>query len=99
MNNKTVVWSAACQIFDLLVKGEPILGSAYALPNIGSLLPNKSDDSRQNNRIISYLILEDICYSILKDNCQFARDKSVRGIYFGLFKFKIMSDFISLAAL
>ena len=41
-NNKTVVWSAACPISDLFGKGEPILGSAYTSPNIGSSLPDKS---------------------------------------------------------
>ena len=38
-----VVWLAACAISDLFSKGEPISGSAYASPNIGSPLPNKSD--------------------------------------------------------
>ena len=46
-NNKTVVWSAACPISDLFGKREPILGSAYASPNIGSPLPNKSDIGQQ----------------------------------------------------
>ena len=46
-NNKTVVWSAACPIFDLFGKGEPILGSTYASPNMGSPLPNKSDIKQQ----------------------------------------------------
>ena len=40
--NKTVVWSAACLVSDLFGKEELILGSAYALPNIRSLLPTKS---------------------------------------------------------
>ena len=42
-NNKTAVWSAACPISDLFGKGELILVSAYASPNIGSPLPNKPD--------------------------------------------------------
>ena len=46
-NNKTVVWSAACPISDLFGKGQPILGSAYASPNIGFLLLNKSDIGQQ----------------------------------------------------
>ena len=46
-NNKTVVWSVACPISDLFGKGEPILGSAYASPNIGSPLPNKSNIGQQ----------------------------------------------------
>ena len=46
-NNKTVVWSTACPISDLFGKGEQILGSAYASPNIGSPLPNKSDIGQQ----------------------------------------------------
>ena len=38
---------------DLFWQGEPILGSAYASPNIGSPLPNNqiSDSSRPNNCI------------------------------------------------
>ena len=32
-----------CPISDLFGKGEPILGDAYASPDIGSSLPNKSD--------------------------------------------------------
>ena len=53
-NNKTVVWSAACPTSGLFGKGEPILGSAYTSPNIGSPLPNNqmSDSSRPNNCII-----------------------------------------------
>ena len=46
-NNKTVVWSAACLISDLFGKGEQILVSAYASPNIGSPFPNKSDIGHQ----------------------------------------------------
>ena len=42
-NNRTVVWSAAGPISDSFGKGERILGSAYASPNIGFPLPNKSD--------------------------------------------------------
>ena len=46
-NNKTVVWSAACPIFDLFGQGELILGSAYASPNTSPPMRNKSDTGQQ----------------------------------------------------
>ena len=42
-NNETVTWSVACLISNLFGKQELILDSAYALHNISSLMPNKSD--------------------------------------------------------
>ena len=46
-----MVCSAACRTSDSFGKGESILDSAYALPSIGSLLPNKSDIGQQENGI------------------------------------------------
>ena len=46
-NNETEVWSTACSVSELFDKGNPAKGSAYASPNIGFTLPNKSDIRKQ----------------------------------------------------
>ena len=46
-NNKIVTHPAACPISDLYGKEEQTVDSVFALSNIGSLLPNKSDIEHQ----------------------------------------------------